>query len=210
MMTNGTSKQVRTQAMRDYLRKQTKEAITGVPEILPPPVTLEEPSQYKGRFKLNSWTHKAKTKSLNTRKARPRDVEDGVVSQEIVVQRGNGGAEDRQAMNAGRLPNSVFSINGLLDPFETLAIQLGPYSENLLVHCQIPHASYSHIIFLVVYSRAIPFLFWLVNADILLPSRFDYIQHELGRNQPRRRFLLLRQNRPRLIPLHSLHCRTAL
>ena len=131
--------------MRDNLRKQTKEAITGVPEILPPPVTLEEPSQYKGRFKLNSWTHKAMTKSLNTRKARPGDVEDGVVSQEIVVQRGNGGVEDRewQAMNAGRLPNSVFSINGHLDPFETLAIQLGPDSENLLVHCQIPHTSLS-------------------------------------------------------------------
>lgn len=204
--------------MRDYLRKQTKEAITGIPEILPPPVTLEEPSQYKGRFKLNTWTHKAKTKSLNTRKARPRDVEDGIVSQEIVVKRGNGGIEDRewQAMYAGRLPNSVFSINGLLDPFKTLAIQLGPDSENLLVHCQIPHASLCQYpfsqssIFLVIYSRAIPFLFWLVNADILLPSRFDYIQHELRRSQPRRRFLLLRQNRPRLIPLHSLHGRTAL
>lgn len=145
MTQNGTSKQVRAQAMRDYLRKQTKEAITGVPEVVSA-VSLEEPAQYKGRFKLNTWTHKAKTKALNAQKSRSRDLEEGMTAQSLVARGRNGGAENQewQAINPGRLPNSVFSVNGRLDPFESLAIQLGPHSENLLVHCQLPHVVGPH------------------------------------------------------------------
>lgn len=129
--------------MRDYLRKQNKEAITGVPEVVSN-VTLEEPSRYKGRFKLNTWSHKAKTKATNKRKARSRDVEGQAASQAMVLQGGDltssEGLEDqgRRPINSVRLPNPVFSGNGRLDPFNSLAIQLGPHSENLLVHCQFP------------------------------------------------------------------------
>lgn len=139
MSQSGTSKQVRTQAMRDYLRKQNKEAITGIPEVLTA-VTLEEPSQYKGRFKLNTWTHKAKKKSSNARKQKSRDVEFEVASEALVTQGAKGETENHawQAIDAGLLPNSAFSANGRLDPFNTLAIQLGPHSEKILTHCQFP------------------------------------------------------------------------
>ncbi|PMD44826.1 hypothetical protein L207DRAFT_562146 [Hyaloscypha variabilis F] len=138
MSQNGTSKQVRTQAMRDYLRKQNKEAITGVPEIVSA-VTLEKPSQYKGRFKLNTWTHKAKKKSTNSRKTKSQNVEIvelEVPSQALVTQGASVGLEDQtwQGINAGQFPNSVVSINRRLDPFDTLAIQLGPHSEKILTH----------------------------------------------------------------------------
>ncbi|KAE9375227.1 hypothetical protein N431DRAFT_555700 [Stipitochalara longipes BDJ] len=138
MSQNGTSKQVRTQAMRDYLRKQNKEAITGVREVVSA-VTLEEPSQYKGRFKLNTWTHKAKKKSSSARKSKSRGVELlelEVASQALVTQGANGELKDQswQDINAGRLPNSAFSVNHRLDPFDSLAVQLGPHSEKLLTH----------------------------------------------------------------------------
>jgi hypothetical protein len=134
--------------MRDYLRKQNKEAITGVPEVVSN-VTLEEPSRYKGRFKLNTWSHKAKTKATNERKARSRDVERQAASQAMVLQGGDltssEGLEDqgRQPINSVRLPNPVFSGNGRLDPFNSLVIQLGPHSENLLVYCQFPAVSHT-------------------------------------------------------------------
>ena len=138
-----TSRQVRTQAMRDYLRKQTKEAITGVAEVVSA-VILEEPSQYKGRFKLNTWTHKTKTKSLNAGKARSKDVGEQAARQGMVLNDwgaanfGNLRSHEWQSTRAGRLPNLVISVNARLDPFDSLAIQLGPHSENLLVHCQLP------------------------------------------------------------------------
>jgi hypothetical protein len=169
MTTNGTSKQVRTQAMRDYLRKQTKEAITGVPEIVAPPVTLDKPSQYKGRFKLNTWTHKGNAKSLNGRKAGSRIIAGMEANQGIVAQRGNKQVDDRewQAMNAGGLSISVFSANGRLDPFNSLPILLGPHSENLLVHCELPHGTlYLSLLFpsavlLAISSTSCPFLIFI-------------------------------------------------
>jgi hypothetical protein len=131
--------------MRDYLRKQNKQAITGVSEVASA-VTLAEPSRYKGRFKLNTWTHKAKKKSLDARKARPRDVEREVASQELILHGGSPRSSSElegqgwQPINARRLPNPVFSVNGRIDPFDSLAVQLGPHSDNLLVHCQSPYS----------------------------------------------------------------------
>lgn len=139
-----TSKTVRTQAMRDYLRKQNKEAITGIPEVASA-VSLEEPSRYKGRFKLNTWTHKAKRKSVEGRKGRSRDVGEQIKSQAMVVRGGDVAASlalETQGWNPispRHLPNSVFSVSGRLDPFDSLAIQLGPQSENILNHCQLTH-----------------------------------------------------------------------
>jgi hypothetical protein len=137
---NETSKRVRTQAMRDYLRKQNKEAITGVSEVVSP-VALEEPSRYKGRFKLNTWTHKAQKKWTNARNKKSQDVEEGIADQELnSLSRSSPSSEGRgdagwRATSPLQLPNPVFSR---LDPFDSLAIQLKPQSENLLIHCQLP------------------------------------------------------------------------
>jgi hypothetical protein len=143
---NETSKRVRTQAMRDYLRKQNKEAITGVPEVVLP-VALEEPSRYKGRFKLNTWTHKAQKKSKNARSSKSQNVEEEIADQELISfsrsapsleELGDAGL---RATSPLQFPNPVFSG---LDPFNSLAIQLEPHSENLLVHCQLPHSIITH------------------------------------------------------------------
>lgn len=149
-----TSKTVRTQAMRDYLRKQNKEAITGVSEVVSA-VTLEEPARYKGRFKLNTWTHKAKKKATNASNAKSRNVGDRAESQAVVVLGGETtgsaglGSQGWKPISANHLPNSVFSVSSRLDPFDSLAVQLGPHSENLLVHCQLPHdCHYVHCIVL--------------------------------------------------------------
>lgn len=143
---NETSKQVRTQAMRDYIRKQTKEAITGVPEVISH-VNVEEPAQYRGRFKLNTWSHKTKTKAVNARNARLRELnisetpEEVAGSREDVAKVGDLEVQGWQAITPVRLPNPVFSSYGRMDPFNSLAIRLGPSSENLLVHCQSTHLS---------------------------------------------------------------------
>ena len=143
---NETSKRVRTQAMRDFLRKQNKEAITGVPEVVSP-VTLEEPSRYKGRFKLNTWTHRAQKKSTDARNAKSQDIEEEIADQEIIAfsrspnkpsQLGDAG---RRSTSSRQLPNPVFSR---LDPFDSLAIQLKPESENLLIHCWLPQIFNTH------------------------------------------------------------------
>jgi len=184
MSQSGTSKQVRTQAMRDYLRKQNKEAITGIPEVLSA-VALEEPSQYKGRFKLNTWTHKAKRKSPNARKQKSRDVEIEVASEALVTQGAKGRMKDEswQAINAGRLPNSVFSVNGRLDPFNTLAVQLGPHSEKILTHCQSPELTSgfprSQSPLATMLLSPLPWLqFLVVVADNSRRFRYDHLHHE--------------------------------
>jgi len=210
MSQNGTSKQVRTQAMRDYLRKQNKEAITGVPEIVSA-VTLEKPSQYKGRFKLNTWTHKAKKKSTNSRKTKSQNVEMlelEVPSQALVTQGASVGLEDQtwQGINAGQFPNSVVSINRRLDPFDTLAIQLGPHSEKILTHCQSPYLNSGFIRNqLPPLTSPLPLLrFWLAHADISRRLRYDYLHHEFCRSQRGKKFLVLRPSRPRVVPFYSL------
>ena len=143
---NETSKRVRTQAMRDYLRKQNKEATTGVPEVVSP-VALEEPSRYKGRFKLNTWTHKAQKRSTTARNTKSQHVEKGIADQALTsLSRSSPSSEEPghagwRGTSPLQLPNPVFSR---LDPFDSLAIQLKPQSENLLIHCQLPHSVIAH------------------------------------------------------------------
>jgi hypothetical protein len=57
------SKQIRTQVMKDYLRKQTRQAITGDEEVLHS-VKPEKAAHYRGKFKLSTWSHKTRTKEL--------------------------------------------------------------------------------------------------------------------------------------------------
>jgi hypothetical protein len=137
-----TSKKVRTQAMRDYLRKQTKEAVTGVPEVVTS-VILEEPSRYKGRFKLNTWSHKSKKKGTGARNLEPRGVKRRESTEEV-----HGGevvASGWQPIGPLLLPNRVFSVNRILDPFDSLSIPLEPQDEKLLVHCQLPLSPISNL-----------------------------------------------------------------
>jgi hypothetical protein len=120
--------------MRDYLRKQNKQAMTGIVEVVTS-VNPESPSWYKGRFKLNTWSHKNQAKSINkvTRNTKNpeaiNETTNGVVS--------NGAMGVWRPMKAYQSPNTAFYPSpGGLDPFDTLSIKLGPHSERLLVHCQ--------------------------------------------------------------------------
>ena len=122
--------------MRDYLRKQNKEAMTGVPEVVTS-VILQEPSRYKGRFKLNTWSHKAKLKATTARKARSRGVGGQAPTQEAALH-SEVAVSVWQPISPLLLPKQVFSVSGRLDPFDSLAIQLGPKDDKLLVHCQFP------------------------------------------------------------------------
>ena len=137
-MRNETSRKVRTQAMRDYLRKQNKQAMTGIVEVVTS-VNPESPSRYKGRFKLNTWSHKNQTKVINK-------VTRNTKHSETLNETTNGGASNGsdsgvlgvwRPMKAYQSPNTAFYPSpGGLDPFDTLSIKLGPHSDRVLVHCQ--------------------------------------------------------------------------
>ena len=137
------SKTVRTQAMRDYLRKQNRQAITGVAEIVTS-VEPEEPARYKGRFKLNTWSHKTKTKALNAR------GEKGLTT-EATAKISNKKASTPEDADTAHLelshpkqhrsPNPVIFLDRRqIDPFDSLSIKLGSRSEGLLLYCMF-HSS---------------------------------------------------------------------
>jgi hypothetical protein len=163
---NETSKKVRTQAMRDYLRKQNKQAMTGIVEVVRS-VNPKEPSRYKGRFKLNTWSHKNQTKVINkvTQDSKVPKAKKKVTNE---IAWGNG-LDVWRPGKAYHSPNPVFSVNpGTLDPFDTLAIKLGPLSERLLVHCQfltffhflIPH--YPELLLVSVSVELMSYLLTLI------------------------------------------------
>ncbi|CZR53411.1 uncharacterized protein PAC_03289 [Phialocephala subalpina] len=136
-----TSKQVRKQAMHDYLRKQNQQSATGVIEVVESS-KLQEHFQYKGKFKLNTWSHKTKTKAILARRERATNEEENVASQEEPVPFNNFSNSDtltrinswRPIERSGPLQRIFSPSASSLDPFDTLAIRLGPQSEKLLVH----------------------------------------------------------------------------
>jgi hypothetical protein len=124
--------------MRDYLRKQNKQAITGVVEVVTS-VNPESPSRYKGRFKLNTWSHKNQTKGINkvTRNSKHPETVNETASGAVSSGTEYGAMGVWRPMKAYQSPNTaVYPSPGGLDPFDTLSIKLGPHSERLLVHCQ--------------------------------------------------------------------------
>ncbi|KAG4431745.1 hypothetical protein IFR05_012779 [Cadophora sp. M221] len=132
---SATSKKVRTQAMRDYLRKQHRQAISGVVEVVES-TNPEEPAQYKGKFKLASWTHKSKKKSAVARRekllgaAAILSEEDRRTDEDSVMAN-----VDWEIWQSHKASNPVSTVSsGSLDPFDTLCIKLGPLSERLLVY----------------------------------------------------------------------------
>lgn len=129
--------------MRDYLRKQNRQAITGVVEVVAS-VKPEEPARYRGRFKLNTWSHKTKAKALNARR------EKGLTS-EATAKRHNRKTsiladDDTQLVLSrpweNRSPNPVFFLDEYrIDPFDSLVVKLGSRSEQLLLHCKLDSLS---------------------------------------------------------------------
>ncbi|KAE8449819.1 hypothetical protein EG329_007296 [Mollisiaceae sp. DMI_Dod_QoI] len=136
-----TSKTVRKQAMHDYLRKQNRQATTGIVEVVKS-VQLREPSRYKGKFKLDTWSHKTKSKAIIARRAKFSDDQDAVVNQNEQLSSMGTSTPDTPAIiskwrpiQRDGSPSRIFSPSaGSLDPFNTLSISLGPLSEKLLVH----------------------------------------------------------------------------
>lgn len=130
---NETSKIVRVHAMRDYLRRQNQEAMTGIveaPKIFP----VKGLSWHKTRFKLNSWTHKTREKAINERQSKktpskPRKAKH-TSSQPRV------GSEEESAIYSVVPSPFLPAVSGSLDPFDSLSVKLGPLSQRLLVHCE--------------------------------------------------------------------------
>ncbi|KAH7351275.1 fungal-specific transcription factor domain-containing protein [Rhexocercosporidium sp. MPI-PUGE-AT-0058] len=121
--------------MRDYLRKQNRQAISGVVEVVES-TNPEEPAQYKGKFKLASWTHKSKEKSVIARREKALNAavtlpnEDHRTGEDSVMSN-----VDYQIWQPRKTLNPAFALSsGSLDPFDSLSIRLGPLSERLLVH----------------------------------------------------------------------------
>lgn len=140
--TKETSKTVRKQAMKDYLRKQNRQATTGIVELVKG-VHPKEPAQYKGKFKLNTWSHKTKTKAILARKVKlyldSQEIstrEDSSPPNESPISGPLTHVNTRQRVHNEDPCLRIFSpITSSLDPFDTLAIRLGPLSEDLLAHC---------------------------------------------------------------------------
>lgn len=123
-----TSRQVRTQAMRDYLWKH-KQASAGVVKIVEN-VDPEEPSKYKGRFKLDTWSHKTQAKSKHKRQVRSEN-DKGVVHLVGARREGASGVYFPS-------PRLSFSFETGLDPFNALAVPLVSSSDRILQHCELP------------------------------------------------------------------------
>lgn len=138
--TRETSKTVRKQAMNDYLRKQNRQATTGIPQVVES-VHLDEPSRYKGKFKLNTWTHKTKTKAILARRVKSLEEQDAISDlEDLLLPTGSSSTltivSPWSLISSDRPPLRIFSPStASLDPFNTSAIRLGPNSEKLLVHC---------------------------------------------------------------------------
>jgi len=131
--------------MRDYYRRQNQQAMTGVVEVTSR-IELEEPSRYKSKFKLNTWSsRKNKTKNSNsnsghagsldsevggrTNMTRSEDEVEIPRDEELTVREG-------LTAEVRRLPKRIFSLgSGTLDPFDSLSIKLGPQSERLFAYC---------------------------------------------------------------------------
>lgn len=131
---NEVSKRIRTQVMRDYLRKQTRQTITGVEEAVMA-AKPDEPARFKGRFKLDSWSHKTKTKSLNARVAREkrlREAEKKAAEKEKVNETVEVGSDIVRRTASWEVTPNI----GGLDPFDSLSVSLKPRSQNLLVYCE--------------------------------------------------------------------------
>ncbi|RFU27439.1 hypothetical protein B7463_g8899, partial [Scytalidium lignicola] len=127
-----TSKRIRIHAMKNYVRKQHQQAVIG-DEKVSIDQTHTSPSLYKGKFKLDSWTHKAKTKSLLQQKVK-------ALASEQMIDTTNTPApiiQDQEILRPRKLrqPSSppVVISTSKVDPFDSLVISLQPRSEQLLV-----------------------------------------------------------------------------
>ena len=128
-----TSKKIRTQVMRDYIRKQNQQAQTGITKIVRP--NPEQPYQYKSKFKLNTWSHKTKTKSTLSRLEREALV--ALQANAFVRRHKNIQSYLHDDRFEDQQPYSVLFFNDhRIDPFNSLSVNLSHHSENLLVHCE--------------------------------------------------------------------------
>ena len=138
--TRQTSKTVRKQAMNDYLRKQNRQATNGTIETIGTVESThsEEPSRYKGKFKLDTWSHKTKTKAILARRAKVLNEHGSSVQEEepsINSPKALTPHSSRHAIPGDSTLSRIFSHRSSLDPFNTFAVKLNSSSDQLLVHC---------------------------------------------------------------------------
>lgn len=134
------SKQVRIHAMRDYIRK-SKDSISPAVESIHN--DGEEPSTFKGKFKLEIRPQKNKHNSKWRPKPRISQASDSKESLEPLSlsfssessSRSNSNHENNE-LSWKHSPRLVLSIGHGFDPFDTLAFHVGPLSERGLYHCE--------------------------------------------------------------------------
>ena len=122
--------------MKNYLRKQNRQAILGVVEEVKSR-NPEEPGQYKRKFKLASWTHKTKEKSvLAKREKLLPSTSDSLSESPSMDEDAVKSTLDHELWQPSTTASQIFFLgSGTLDPFDALSIKLGPLSQRLLVHC---------------------------------------------------------------------------
>ncbi|KAH8808106.1 fungal-specific transcription factor domain-containing protein [Xylogone sp. PMI_703] len=125
-----TSKRIRIHAMKDYVRKQHNQVVVGDSgDRTTPDPRHTSPSLYRGKFKLHSWTHKAKAKSLAKQKLRALEREQILENTERLL---SGTRSQVTPRSRKQGPPAIIS-GSKVDPFDSLAVPLQPRSEQLLI-----------------------------------------------------------------------------
>jgi hypothetical protein len=125
--------------MRNYLRKRNRVATTGAAEALPG-ANFKQPSQYRNKFKLDTWTHSAKTRALNARRLldQKKEIAKGSISDFEDSESAVLSSPVTQFHEWQPRQNFNFILDSRhLDPFNSLSVGLGPRSERLLLHCKL-------------------------------------------------------------------------
>lgn len=109
---------------------------TGISEV----VTSVKPAElgrYKGRFKLNTWSHKTRTKALNARREKALTAEVRLnPKKKVQTPEKSDVTPELAPPNRDRSPNPVFFLDRRqIDPFDSLSVKLGSHSQELLLHC---------------------------------------------------------------------------
>ncbi|KAL7813331.1 hypothetical protein V8C26DRAFT_405590 [Trichoderma gracile] len=128
------SKVVRTQVMRDYFWKRRN---LQNPDQIPPDQPTN-PSQYKGRFRLNAQPNKSKPKPMSRKtKGRDRASNDAAGRAQkgrIVMPRGPVTDPSIYDPDGFFASTPVGLLGGSLDPFDSFALKLKPESLKLIYY----------------------------------------------------------------------------
>ena len=127
--------------MKDYFWKQRNPEN---PDLIPTDQPTN-PSQYKGRFRLNARPNKSKSKPISRKtKGRDRASDDAAIRAQkgrIVMPRGPITDPSIYDPDGFFASTPVALLGGSLDPFNSFALKLKPESLKLIYYCTSPKLS---------------------------------------------------------------------